>query len=280
MDILRTDKNNNVIAGYTPFVNNSTISFRGQNNLLYCEEKCVIEKSIITFHGSNSLIYLGKSNHRIQADIYNNSVLHSGSNNTYTDGNGFNRVLRFLLSEERHCFIGNNCLFSYDIVIRNSDPHLLYSCESGERINPTQSVYIGDHVWVGQSVFLFKGSSVDSGSVIGARSVVSGKKIPHNTVWAGIPARQIKTGVFWSGSCVHGFDSEATEASMNYSDYIKYRKAKLPADSFIYKYDEASLIKWHDIEERLNTGTAKDKCLYLIDLNKKKTKNRFVNDHS
>ena len=276
MEVIRPDKNGNKIVGYPPMTNNSTVRFIGKDNILYCDKNTTITDSIISFLGSNSLIYLGKSTHKVQIDIHHNSVFHSGSSNTCTDGKGYNRVLRIHLSEQKHCFLGNNNLISYDTVIRNSDPHLLYDCESYKRINSTKSVFIGDHVWIGQQVLILKGTAIDSGSVIGAASVVSGKKIPHNTIWGGSPARQIKEGIFWSSSCVHYFDDTATEASMNYADHMKHCKSTRPVDQWIFHYDQDAVIEWDSLESNFDHGLAMDKCNYLIKLNRSYNKNRFV----
>jgi virginiamycin A acetyltransferase len=51
-------------------------------------------------------------------------------------------------------------------------------------------VVIEDNVWVGAGSVLLDGAYVESGAVVGAGSVVSAR-IPANTVWAGVPARQI-----------------------------------------------------------------------------------------
>ena len=52
-----------------------------------------------------------------------------------------------LLSERKNIIIGDQCLFSHTIWFRNADPHLIYDNITNKRINPTQSIYIGDHVW-------------------------------------------------------------------------------------------------------------------------------------
>lgn len=276
MEILRTDKNGNKIVGHPPMINNSSVRFFGKDNILYCEKNATITNSVLSFLGNNSLIYLGRSTHKIQVDIHHNSVLHCGTNTSCTDGKGHNRVLRIHLSEQKHCFMGNDNLISYDTIIRNSDPHLLYDCDNYKRINPTKSVFIGDHVWVGQQALILKGTSIDSGSIIAAASVVSGKKIPHNSVWGGVPAKQIKEGVFWSSSCVHYFDSTMTEASMNYADFIKYRKSSKPVDQWIFHYDQDAVIEWDSLEKNFDHGSAMDKCSFLINLNSSYNKNRFV----
>ncbi|MBD5518940.1 MAG: hypothetical protein HDR07_10835 [Lachnospiraceae bacterium] len=72
-------------------------------------------------------------------------------------------------------------MISFLAGIRNSDSHLIYSCDDGNRINPPQSVYIGDHVWIGEMVRILKDTQIDSGSIVGVRSVVADKK-PHNSI--------------------------------------------------------------------------------------------------
>ena len=68
--------------------------------------------------------------------------------------------MNVILSEQKHLFIGNDCLLSFGIWVRNADPHLIYDVESHKRVNPTKSIYIGDHVWIGQSAMILKGRKV------------------------------------------------------------------------------------------------------------------------
>ena len=165
-------QNGNRLIGTSPLLYNTTIRFVGCNNIIFCEEDVVIENSSITFDGNNALVYLGRSIHKyhLSLSLNHNSVFHIGKNN-YINGN-----MHVILSERKHIFIGNQCLFSLGIWMRNADPHLIYSCDSGQRLNSTRSIYIGDHVWIGQSVFILKGTEIDSGSIIGAMSVIAGKK--------------------------------------------------------------------------------------------------------
>lgn len=190
MKIFDLDYKGNMIVGYFPKVIESNINFEGENNILYCDENVCLHMSEINFKGRNSLIYLGTSWHRIKITLYNDSVYHCGKFTTTPT-----ETLNLILLEHKHCFIGESCMISYGVTVRNNDSHLIYSCDDGNRINSPQSVYIGDHVWIGQNALLLKGTQIDSGSIVGAGSVVAGKKIPHNSIWAGNPSRQTR-GVF------------------------------------------------------------------------------------
>lgn len=78
------------------------------------------------------------------------NTLYIGKNNY------FNGKLNLILSERKHIVIGDDGLFSFGIWLRTADPHLIYSCETHERINPSKNILIGDHVWIGQGSLVLK----------------------------------------------------------------------------------------------------------------------------
>lgn len=108
--------------------------------------------------------------YHLNLTIYNNSLIYIGRDNY------FNGSLNIIAGEEKDIIIGDNCMISFGSWIRNTDPHLVYDSSTYCRINPSKSVLIGDHVWIGQSCIILKGTVVGSGSILGAGSVVSGKK--------------------------------------------------------------------------------------------------------
>ena len=55
-----------------------------------------------------------------------------------------------------------------------------------------KTIDIGKDVWIGASAVILSGVKIGDGSVIGAGSVVS-KDVPAQQVWAGVPARFVKT---------------------------------------------------------------------------------------
>ncbi len=244
----------NRLAGERPALVNSNINFKGKNNILYCGEGVKLVNSTLAFNGSDSIIYLSgsKREYRLNISINHNSACHMGKDN-YMNG-----TLNIVLSEQRHCYIGSECLFSFGIWIRNADPHLIYSAETMERINPTKSVFIGDHVWVGQSAMILKGTRIQAGSILGAMGVAAGKEIPANTSWGGNPAKLLKENIFWDGACVHAWKEENTEKNQVYKD-----------DRHIYRGRPEGNVDFGKMDERLNSlRTAAEKLDYFLELGK------------
>lgn len=255
---LKKVKDNSVL-GQLPELINSSITFKGKNNILYCENDVVLENCDIVFHGDNSVIYLSKSfrKYRIKVSIHNNSFIYIGRN-CY-----MNNALNIVLSEEKNLFIGDDCFFSTGITFRNADPHLIYDEYSYKRINPTKSIYIGDHVWIGQDVIVLKGSLVDSGSVIGAYSLLSNKHIEHNTSNGGNPIRLIRKHIFWSNECVHSWTKK---------DTVEHNVKK--TKKYLYKYNKKECIDYLTIDKEMSNRNPEEKVSYLSEL--VKSKNRFV----
>lgn len=57
---------------------------------------------------------------------------------------------------------------------------------------PARKTYIGIDVWVGARAVILAGVSVGHGAIIGAGSVVT-HDIPEFEIWAGAPARRVRT---------------------------------------------------------------------------------------
>ena len=262
----------NRIEGTPQSMRSSKLVFKGQGNTLVIEDGVKMDNCEIVFNGDDSIVYLRRSRHicKLNASLNHNSVLYIGRD-TYMNG-----VLHVILSEQKHFFVGDEGLFSFDIWVRTADPHLIYDCDSMARINPSQSIYLGDHVWVGQSVLLLKGTQVDSGTIIGAGAVLSGKKIPHNAVWAGNPPKEIKSGIFWERSCVHSWQDADTARSQDFREYAAASSYPLSPEEFLYRFDPMQQLPFEELEAVFSARDTEAKLRLLRSLSEDGRKNRFV----
>ena len=245
---------------------NTKIIFNGSNNIVVIEKGAKIINSMLIFNGDNSIVYLSKSTSTYMLECYvnNNSVVYFGRDNfihTYSP----TKRLSLFVSEEQNILIGNDCLLSYGICMRTADPHLIYDCNSKERINLSKSILIGDHVWIGQDALVLKGTLIGSGAIVGANSVISNKKIYSNTVVAGNPIKELKKNVFFLSDNVHRYKKDDTIESMKYE-----------RDDYVYeKSSENKDIK--NIDSLLKNTRDVSKKLDIININLKSNieKNRF-----
>ena len=226
--------------------NNSKIVFKGKGNILFTDGTVTLDDSTISFCGDNAVLYIDGKSHlpfMLNLDLWSETAAYFGARSY------FNGPLHAIVSERRNLFVGSDSLFSFGIWLRTADPHLIYDAETHKRINPSRSIVIGDHVWIGQNALILKGSSVGSGSIISANCVISGKTVGSNCIYAGNPGRPIKRGVFFLKENVHNYTQEQAERSMD-----------APGRNYIYSDDgkslhieeiEAALAKEHSAAKKL-----------------------------
>ena len=89
--------------------------------------------------------------------------------------------------------IGDGCLISRDVVIRDNDGghHVLASS-----FKTSSPVVIGNHVWIGHGAMIMKGVTIGDGAIIGAGAWVAADVKP-NAVVMGDPARTVQKNVEW-----------------------------------------------------------------------------------
>ncbi|MDO5859818.1 acyltransferase [Methanobrevibacter sp.] len=246
--------------GEVPKLINSNIFVHGENNILVCEEGVTLNNSRIDFHQDNSVLYLSSNSHpyNVTISLNKDSACYIGKNN-YFNGTTF-----IIASESKNIVIGRDCLFSYNVVIRTSDGHGIYSTESKKRMNYAKSIFIGDHVWFGQNVFVLKGTQIHSGSVIGAGSVLSNKLVQSNVTFAGNPARLTKENTFWIPHSTQGWGEEEIEKMEEYNN-----------DLFTFSVDDTTL-DFNELDENLLKLDADDALDYIIEKFFIEKKNRFA----
>ena len=102
----------------------------------------------------------------------------------------------FAATEGKSITIGEDCMFSHRIQIRNGDSHSIICSDSNSRLNFAKDVIIDNHVWLGSDVCVLKGSTIGQGSVVASGAIVTGV-IDSNSIYAGVPAKKIRDGIKW-----------------------------------------------------------------------------------
>lgn len=152
-------------------LNETKLQINGRNNTIIIGPRCKIKDVTIVIKGNNCLVAIG-------ADTSWESGVCICS-----DGMSVN--------------IGNDCMFSNNVQIRVADGHSIWEKGGGKRISKPSDVIIRDHVWLGNSSRVGKGTDIGEGSIIGQMSLANGKLESHS-IYGGIPARLIKKDIEWS----------------------------------------------------------------------------------
>lgn len=188
------------------------ISSKGSNNNYHCESK-IGRKFNVCVNGNDNDIRIGSD-----CVLENTSIVVSGNNNRIIisdkvrflgpckivmQGNaelliGCNSGIRgveFNLKQAR-IQVGELCMFSYGIVLRNHDSHRVIDSNTNQVVNQPKDIVIGNHVWIGQNATVLKGAVVGDNSVIGFGSVVT-SSCEAGSVMAGVPAKVVRHNVNW-----------------------------------------------------------------------------------
>lgn len=168
---VRMDKNNFLEVANNSKVVACHISIKGKNNKVFIGENTKIRDSKIEISGENCSV-----------SILNNCVIGHGC--------------YFVAKESNvNIEIGNGCMLSRNVNVMASDGHAIFD-DNHERVNHSNSVKIGDGVWLADNVTILKGVSIGEGSVVGINSTLS-KSIPIHCVAVGNPAKVVRESVNW-----------------------------------------------------------------------------------
>ncbi len=93
--------------------------------------------------------------------------------------------------------IAQDCMISDQVGIRAGDMHSLVDAQTGTRLNPSQDILLGPHVWLCRGATVMKGCRIGADSVLGAFSVLT-ESLPAGVLAVGSPAKVIRTGISWT----------------------------------------------------------------------------------
>jgi acetyltransferase-like isoleucine patch superfamily enzyme len=119
-----------------------------------------------------------------------------GSKGKLYIGNQFEITANSSISCQNTIEIGDGCLFSWDILLMDSDGHSVYDTDR-QLLNPDSEIVIEDDVWVGCRCLLLKNSSIARGSIIASGSLVNKKFNKPNSLIAGVPAQLKMENIEW-----------------------------------------------------------------------------------
>lgn len=161
---------------------------------MYIGPKTMMAHSRIIATGAESIIHIDGG----CTNIKNSSFIASQCSGKIFIGNGFTSEGSHIKAHEgKKVSIGKDCMFSAGIDISTTDYHSVLSVVDGTRINGAKDIIIGNHVWLGRNVDVLKGATIADDIVVGMGSTVSKPLVQSYTVYAGIPAKQVKRGTTW-----------------------------------------------------------------------------------
>jgi acetyltransferase-like isoleucine patch superfamily enzyme len=172
---------------------NNKIRVSGKNNILEIKNDSRLVGCDIYIKGSNNRIIIGKN-----CDINNSKILLDTEEGVITIGDKTTIGGAMIVSLEPYPItIGENCMISYDVEIRNTDSHEIIDLNTKKRINDGKAVEIMKNVWLGAGSRILKGVTLEEGAIVAMGSLVT-KKVMENTVVGGVPAKLIKNNCTWT----------------------------------------------------------------------------------
>ena len=174
-------------------LSNCYINVRGKNNTVEIKNNCVLNNLKIDIYGEDIYVLI---NENVVANSLHIWCEDKNSGVIIGKGTTFHGQTKLSCIEGTQIKIGCDCMFSSNIDIVTGDSHSILDM-SGKRINPSKSIVIEDHVWVGQKNTILKGAHISKNSIIGAGSFVSKRFDKENAIIAGVPAKIIKEEISW-----------------------------------------------------------------------------------
>lgn len=171
-----------------------TVHFRASHGLLWLDPQARIGAVSVEFNGDHGQCRIGRGHE----DGSFSALLRLGQEGHIQVGDGTTTTARCFIgaSEGARVHLGEDCMLASDVQLRCDDAHPIFDIHSGERVNPSQDIFIGDHVWLAYGTRCMGGTRIGDGSVIGLDSIVTGA-IPNNCVAVGRPARLVRRDVAW-----------------------------------------------------------------------------------
>ena len=173
------------------------IYFAGTGNEVIVEQGAQIQNCVFRIMGNHNRIFVGRDATLICVELWISKDKNQISLGAGTAVIGKPEYPTHLAAiEGTEISVGKDCMISASVEIRTADGHSIVDLE-GKRVNPSQSVHIGDHVWMGTGVVCTKGVEITDHCIVGTRSVVTKSITERYCAVGGNPARVLREGLDW-----------------------------------------------------------------------------------
>lgn len=240
----------------------SEIKFYGVNNIFYCDSGIKLRNSHINFVGNNAIVYLSYTEKDYVLEVYvrHDSTIFIGKNNEIGAPFSIN------VQECQNLIIGEDNVIGNDVFVRTIDTYPIYDRNTKERINYSESVFIGDHVWIDHFAYISRGVHIGSGAIVGVHSFIHPYAIVYsNTYVMGNPVVTVEKDVFFTKNFVGAFKTEDTELNSAYNTNL-----------FIYDFVNNETLSMDNIDSILKSLPVDDRLEFIQKLFvRNKRRNRF-----
>ena len=125
--------------------------------------------------------------------------------------------VKCVLEHNARVSIGEDCMFSDEVLIQCGSQHSVISLDDRRQINVDKSlINVGNHVWLGRRSTVISSSrklDIGDGSILGINSTLT-RSIPATSLAVGSPASVVKEKVSWSSAIRCGPDDLNRVCSM------------------------------------------------------------------
>lgn len=182
---------------FNSYMSRLKIRLEGENNQIINEGSTIIRGELLVFGNNNSI--------EIKKDCYlaNIRIVVRGNNCKVAIGDAVTCGSAYIacMGQNKNIIIEDDCMLAENIDVWATDSHPIYD-EDGLLINPSKSIHIGKHVWLGKGSAVLKGVTIGDGAIIGMQSVVT-KDIEQHSLNVGNPCKEIKKNIKWERNFIN-----------------------------------------------------------------------------
>ncbi len=172
---------------------NSRIQIIGSGNKVIIEKDALLLNSLVRISGDNNVVALKTNAFVSGAELW---VENDGCELSIGERTFVGHHSHLACTENGSVLtVGCDGMISSYVQVRTGDSHSIVDMD-GNRVNPAQSVVIGNHCWLGEGCKVLKGVTLEGNDIVSTGAIVT-KSFGKNVLIGGVPARVLKDNVRW-----------------------------------------------------------------------------------